>query len=98
MSVMINQDGRSTELRDVINTNLALFGFEVEDLIMQGYEIHPDFPMTTWGVAYECKMVMNDRRAAVMAEHTPKLTRAEILAKARSVKADKAKDGLNANT
>lgn len=95
---MINQDGRSIELRDVINTNLGVFGFEVEELIMQGYEIHPDHPMTTWGVAYECKMVLNDRRVAMMADNTPKLTRTEIMAKARAVKAEnKAKDGIDTN-
>lgn len=96
---MLNQDGRTTDIRDVINTNLALFGFEVEELIMQGYEIHPDYPMTTWGVAYECKMVLNDRRVALMADNTPKLTRAEIMAKARAVKAaNKAEDGTIINS
>lgn len=96
----MSDDGTTTTLRDVINVNLTTFGFELQFLIQQGWEIHPNYPVSTWGRSYECKMVKSDKRVAQMIEYLqsgapPKLSREEIMAKARAAKGiNKVNNGL----
>ena len=52
----------------LINRNLAVFGFELQELIQQGYEIDINHPINTWGFSYECELIRYDKRTAAYAK------------------------------
>lgn len=80
------------DTRDVTSQSLELFLAEVVDLTLDGWKIHPSNKGDVFvGLAFSCTMYRDEntveafRQASVGIEAKPKLTRAEILAKARAV-------------
>lgn len=65
-------------------------GFEIERLVSEGWEIDPSKPLTMLAFGQlECGFIRDATDEQLEADAKPKLTRAEILAKARAAKAAK---------
>ena len=69
----------------ILQYNLQTFIKEITDSVNNGWEIDDNDPPDVWGTAYECRMVREDEVAEEI-----RISRAEILHKARAAKAAKA--------
>ena len=79
------------DTRDVVSSSIELFIAEVSDLVLDGWLIHPaNAGNCHLGMGFSCTMYRDEktieafRQASVGVEAKPKLTRAEILVKARA--------------
>ena len=68
----------------ILHSNREVFDLEIEQAQAEGWKIDPANPPMLFGFMWECQMIADDS-----VDSTPKLTRAQILEKARSVKASK---------
>jgi len=69
----------------ILQYNLQTFIQEILESVENGWELDQNDPPCVWGTSYECRMTRADD---VPEEY--KITRAEILHKARAAKAAKA--------
>lgn len=79
------------QTKTIVNPSLYAFVAEIEEAINEGWTVDlENNPPTTWGIVYECGMVLVEEDAEDGVE-TPKakMTRAEALAAARKAKAEK---------
>lgn len=72
------------QTKSILTPSIYVFAYELQEAILDGWEIDGDVPPVTWGIAYEVGLMRE------VDENAPKLTRAEILARAREAKAAKA--------
>lgn len=77
----------------IIEYNPAVVAFKIQELVLQGWRIMEDRPFTQMGVMWEVGMERDPTQIQLDAEAAAaaKLTRPEILAKARAAKAEKNK-------
>lgn len=75
----------------ILENSLPVFGYMLQELVQEGWEIDPDMPPTTFGIAYEVGM-MREFDESLVDQPTKHYTevRAENAAKARASKAEKA--------
>lgn len=78
--------------RQSITGSAIEVGFDLERLIHEGWEIDEDEPLQPFGFGLLVGLIRDPANAK---DPEPKLSRAEILAKARQAKADKAKREAN---
>lgn len=68
------------ENKTIITPSLLTFAFELQEYVRRGYVIDPDKLPTMFGYCYECGMIYS------------KLTRKEVLEKARAAKKTNTKE------
>jgi hypothetical protein len=82
-----------SETKTIINANLGLFLREFQEHVQLGWEVDENNPPNIWGIAYETGLVRTDKSIAALAARDPGAppvkTRAEILAHAREVRAQR---------
>lgn len=83
----------------LIKTSPATMGFAIQELVKEGWEIDPEYPVTQLGFSWEVTLTRRPTDKQLKDELTPPLSRAEILAKARAKKAENeaARKELNLN-
>jgi hypothetical protein len=83
-----------SDKKTILHNNLEAFLKDFQDAVLDGYFLDKENPPTTYGFSYEAILVKDDKRSRYNAERIinghPKLTRAEILEKARAAKDAKA--------
>ena len=84
-----------TQMKVLIHGNPVKMGFEIQELVREGWEIDPDYPLDHLGFGLECRMIRDPDAAQLAADAAKPLSRAEILAKAREAKANKKKEQEN---
>lgn len=72
----------------IVTPSLYVFAFELQQAIQEGWEIDGECPPAAWGLVYECGLMRE------VDENAPqKMSRSDILAKARAARAAKRVDG-----
>jgi hypothetical protein len=50
--------------KHIINPNLVVFCFDLEEAFKEGYRIDPENPVGQWGVCYEVVLIKDDVQEA----------------------------------
>ena len=73
--------------------NPVVVGAEIERRVLDGWVIDPQSPLAFMAFGdLECEFIRNPNEEQLRRDAEPKLTRAEILTRARAAKADKNKE------
>lgn len=73
----------------IFNGSVVEFGFQLQELIQDGWEINPDFPVQPLAFGLECALFRDATAEQLAKDGQPRPTRAEILQRARDAKAAK---------
>lgn len=79
-----------TQQKVLFMASMAEFGFELQTHIQEGWEINPQWPMQPLGFGLEVGLLRDPTAEQLSRDAQPKVSRAEILKKARDAKAEKA--------
>ena len=79
--------------RNLYDRNPGTLSLKIQEMVEEGWDVDPERPMSQLGFMWECWFIrdVTDEQLQAEAEDADKLSRAEILAKARAAKAEKAR-------
>lgn len=76
----------------ILEYNPGTMSLKIQEMVEAGWSVDPDRPLVQLGFTWECWFIRDasDEQLAIDADAAAKPSRAEILAKARAAKAEKA--------
>lgn len=87
MNLTVSEAHNPKQSYVLIKSSPATLGFALQELVQEGWEIDPQYPVTQLGFDWEVTMTRTPTNKQLADDLAKPLSRAEILTKARAAKA-----------